>query len=151
MPAPPRSLSPPPFASPAEEQAIEREAESRGERVVRPKRSLSPTPVEQTVRHTYGVDPGTRAWIIALVTGLLGTSGVAIYGAVRDPSPPAVQEAPKKIDDAQKDLSRVRDDVNECRSDLRETEGEVRRLQRRTESLERKFYELEKRVPEVNP
>jgi len=147
----PRSLSPPPMASPREVEAIEEMAQSTGQRLTGPKRSLSPVPFEAPRRVEYGIESGTRTWLIALATMLFGTSGVAIYGAVRDPSPPAVQEAPKKLDDQQRDLSRVRDDVAECRSDLRETEGDVKRLQRRTESLERKLYELEKNTPKINP
>jgi hypothetical protein len=157
-PQPRRSFSPPPAASEAELRAIEREAQSEGARVVlapesrpaMPKRSYSPPPVEQSFRREYGIEAGTRNWIIVILgmTGLTG--GVAVYGAVRTP-PAAVQEAPKKLDDQQKDLSRVRDDVAECRADLRETESDVKRLQRRTDSLERKLYEIEKSVPKVNP
>jgi hypothetical protein len=149
---PPRSYSPPPFASPQEEQAIEREAESRGDRLERPRRAFSPVPFEtHVVRHEYGVDKGTRAWLVAIVTALAGTAGTAIYGAVRDPSPPAVQEAPKRVDDQERELRRIRGDLNECRSDLREVQGKQDRHDDRIDSLERKFYDLDKRTPKVNP
>lgn len=129
-------------------EAIEREAESRGERVTRPKQARQ---AEQVVRHEYGVDPGTRTWLIALATLLVGTSGVAVYGAVRDPSPPAVQEAPKRVDDQERELRRLRDAINECRSDLREVEGKQYRYGERIDSLERKFYDLDRRTPKITP
>ena len=141
-----RSYSPPPMASPVEEAAIELEAESRGDRVVREERR--PVEQQQVVRHEYGLERGTRNLIILLVFGTAGTGGIAIYGAARDPVPEAVKQAPVLQKDQQKDIDRVREDVAECRSDLRETEAEVGRLRRRVDSLERKLYE---QTPKVTP
>lgn len=86
MPPEKRSFSPPPAASPAEERAIEREAQSEGARVYRAPESRA-TASATVVRHEYGIDKSTRNWIVA---AFLGVGGVGVYGATK----PTVPDAP---------------------------------------------------------
>jgi hypothetical protein len=145
-----RSFTPTPAASERELRAIEREAQSEGARVVAAPESTTGAYSTVPRRVEYGIEAGTRNWLIALATLLFGTSGVAIYGAVKDP-PPAVQEAPKRVEDNEREARRLRIDLNECRSDVRELESKQDRHDDRIDSLERKFYDLDKRTPKVNP
>ncbi len=156
---PKRSYSPPPMASPKEEAAIDEMAESRGERVVRPK----PSVIERVVRHEYGVDKATRAWI---VTAFIGVGGVSAYGALKPgPSVPQLeslscqqrcplgnkQQIPRGLPPLELQVTNICCEAIEARLDAEAALSEARAARELAGKASDKVTAVEQKMPAVNP
>lgn len=148
---PKRSITP--WETTAVRAQVERDAIAHGEVIVEPPQSVAARPPAAVISSSnniqYGIDPGTRNWIVAIL-GMLGvTGGVAVYGAVRDPVPEKVKEAPAVVNDQQRDIDVVRRDLGECRSDVHDLKNELKRTNKNVESLTGKLQKVEDRLPRI--
>jgi hypothetical protein len=157
----PRNVSPPPFASPVEVEAIKREAARTGDRVVEPPRSIPPPASVPAVDLRWDAQKGLRggvsspairrviAWALPLILG--GGAGAATSTATKpaQPVPPGVLECPAQIEALRGELRRVRTDSTRAADDADEAKLKNVRTERRLEQIITELEAVKKSTPRI--